>query len=83
MVAPVTKSELCEARDTPSGNLFRLFRKIRRSVVHEAFPIERPEEVDQGVDVAMGKVKGTNLRVEVGIPDAAPFVEQDDVPQRR
>jgi hypothetical protein len=53
----------------------RLLRKIRGSAVHEAFPIQCPEEIDQRVDVAMGKVKGTNLRIEVGIPDATPFVE--------
>ena len=27
--------------------------------------------------------KGTNLRIEVGIADATPFVEQDDVSQGR
>jgi hypothetical protein len=55
----------------------------RRSAVHEALSIQCPEEINQPLDVATGKMKRTDLRVEVGIPDATPLVEQDDVSQGR
>src|SRR5215203_1460810 len=64
-------------------SLWRLLWKHRGSAVHEPFAIECNEEINQRVDVIMGDVKRTNLRVEVRIPDATPFVEQHDVSQGR
>jgi hypothetical protein len=73
-----------EDRKAEEGGLIgRLFWKIRGSPVHETLPVQRSEEINQRIDVAIGKVKGTNLRIEVGIADATPFVEQDDVSQGR
>ena len=44
-------------------------RKRRGSTVEEALSVQRLEEINQRVDVATRKVKRTNLRVEVRIPD--------------